>query len=199
MKISAAILASALAAAPAFAADWAPEVNIENIAAIQVTVPSVPSKAGPRDGQNYSAAEEMLIKEFNITGITVDIPESEVIRQDRVYNNAFGFEHAFRLALTSFLEDYKNQDSALSNTLRKIGAPGAPSKNDLKRARQLMLDTMNRPDSRIALVSPFRLYQPENGEAVAASWVFYLRLGDKSYWAIVDRTGEKSAYNYGAK
>ncbi len=199
MKISAAIIASALAAAPAFAANWTPEVNTQKLAAIETPAPPVPSRAGPRDGQNYSAAEEMLIKEFDITGITVDIPESEVIRQDRVYNNTFGFEHAFRLALTSFLEDYKNPDSALSNTLRNIGAPGSPSKSDLKKARQLMLDTMNRPDSRIALVSPYRLYQPENGEAVAANWVFYLRLGDKSYWAIVDRTGENPAYNYGAK
>jgi len=198
MKISAAILASALAAAPAFAAEWAPEVNTENIATIEIPAPPAPLRAGPRDGQNYSAAEEMLIKEFALTTITVDIPESEVIRQDRAYNNTFCFEHAFRQALTNILEDYTNPTSALSNTLRSMGTLGNPSKSDLKKARQKLLDAMNDPVSRIALVSPFRFYQPLNGEAIAANWIFHLRLGDKPYWAIVDRSGQKDVYNYGA-
>jgi len=197
MKISAAILASLLAA-PAFAADWAPEVNLENIAAMQVAVPSLPSKAGPRDGLNYSAAEEMLIKEFGITGITVDIPESEVIRQHQAYNNAVCFDLAFRQALNNLLEDYTSPTSALSNTLKSMGTAGTPTKSELKKARQKLLDSMNRPDARIALVSPFRLYQPQNGESIEANWVFHLRLGDKPFWAIVNRTGQKDAYNYGA-
>jgi hypothetical protein len=197
MKISAAILVSILAA-PACAANWASEVNLENIAAIQIPAPALASKAGPRDGQNYSGAEEMLIKEFGITGITVDIPESEVIRQDQVYNNAFCFENAFRQALTNLLEDYTNPTSALSNTLKSMGAAGNPSKSDLKKARQKLLESMNRPGARIALVSPYRLYQPQNGESIETNWVFHLRLADKPFWAIVNRKGEKDTYNYGA-
>ncbi|MDO8805938.1 MAG: hypothetical protein Q7R35_16090 [Elusimicrobiota bacterium] len=198
MNLSAILLAAAMSAAPAFAAQWAPEVNTENIAAVEIPAPAVPSRAGPRDGQNYSGAEELLIKEFGITGITVEITESEVIRQDRVYSNTFCFEHAFRQALANFLEDYTNPSSALSNTLKSMGTIGTPSKSDLKKARQKLLDAMNNPASRIALVSPYRLYQPLNGEKVETNWVFYLRLGDKPYWAIVDRSGNKDVYNYGA-
>lgn len=197
MKLSATVIALAMSAAPAFAADWAPEVNAENLAAIEIPAAPLPSRAGPRDGQNYSAAEEMLIKEFGITTISVDVPESEVIRQAGAYDNAFCFEHAFRQALTNLLEDYKNPASALSNTLKSMGAPGNPSKSDLKKARQKLLDAMNTPASRIALVSPFRFYQPANGEKAEANWIFHLRLDGKPYWAIIDRSGEKAPYNYG--
>ena len=77
MKFSAAILALTFSAAPAFAADWAPAVNPETLSAVAAPVPAAPSKASPRDGANYSGAEELLIKEFGITAITLDIPEAD--------------------------------------------------------------------------------------------------------------------------
>lgn len=197
MKISAAILAAAVSIAPAFAADWAPEVTLEKISAVEIPAPAPAKIAGPRDGQNYSGAEELLIKEFAVTEIGMDIPESEVMRQNAYYQNAFCFEHALRLALTALLENYGDRTSPLARELAAMGTLEKPSKSDLKRARQRLLETLNRRESVIAMVHPYKQYQPQNGEMVEKNWVFFLRLGGKSYWAIVDRSGEKEAYVYG--
>ncbi|MDD2804785.1 MAG: hypothetical protein PHV33_04465 [Elusimicrobiales bacterium] len=197
MKISAAILAAALLPAPAFTAAWAPEVSLENIKTTEVPAPAPAEIAGPRDGQNYSGAEELLIKEFAVTEIGLDIPESEVMRQNSFYANAFCFEHALRLALTALLENYETPTSPLARELAALGAPEKPSKSDLKRARQRLLDSLNKRESFLSMVHPYKQHQPLNGELVEKNWIFFLRLSGKSYWAVVDRSGEKAAYVYG--
>ncbi len=197
MKISAAALAAALSIAPAFAGEWAPQINAEALAAAEIPAPSAPHKAVPKDGQNYSGAEELLIKEFAVTRISLDIPEYEVMRQDRFYSNAFCFEHALRLALTSALENYRDGSSPLARELARMGALEKPSKSDLKAARQRILNLLNNGDSLISLVRPYKQYQPQNGEMVEQNWIIFLRLEGKSYWAVVDRSGEKAPYIYG--
>lgn len=197
MKLSAAILFSIIAAAPAFAADWAPVVNTAEFAAIEIPAAPAPHRAGPRDGQNYSGAEELLIKEFAITEISMDIAEAEVMSQDRFGNNAFCFEHALRLSLTALLEDYSNPTSPLARNLRELGALGNPSKADIKRARQKVFNALNTPASKISIVSPYKNYQPQGGETVEKNWIFHVRLEGDSYWAIVDRSGAIAPYVYG--
>jgi len=199
MKLSAAILISVIAAAPAFAAEWAPEAVIPSLAAIEIPAASAPLRAGPRDGQNYSGAEELLIKEFAITEISMNIPEAEVMSQNVFQNNAFCFEQALRQALTALLEDYSNPTSPLAKTLRQLGALANPSKTDVKRARQKLMNVLNTPASNISLVSPYKNYQPQGGETVQKNWIFFLRLEGDSYWAIVDRAGATSPYVYGIK
>jgi len=197
VKISATIIAAALTLAPAFAAAWAPAVNLENIQITEVSAPQRAEIAGPRDGENYSGAEELLIKEFAVTDIGLDIPEAEVMRQNSSYANAFCFEHALRLALTALLEDHSDRTSPLAKELAAIGAPEKPSKSDLKRARQRLLEALNRRESFLSIVHPYKQYQPMNGELVEKNWVFFLRLSGKSYWAVVDRSGDRPAYVYG--
>jgi len=199
MKLSAAILFSAMSAAPAFAANWAPAVNFHELAAIEIPAAPAPSRSGPRDGQNYSGAEELLIKEFAITEISMNVPETEVMSQNAFRENAFCFEHALRQALTVLLEDYSSPTSPLAKTLRDLGALGNPSKADIKRARQKLMNVLNTPASNISLVSPYKNYQPQGGETVEKNWIFYLRLEGNSYWAIVDRAGETAPYVYGIK
>lgn len=198
MKLSAAILFSIIAAAPAFAADQAPALNSFDLASIEIPAAPAPHRAGPRDGQNYSGAEELLIKEFAITEISMDIAEAEVMSQARFPNNAFCVEHALRLSLTALLEDYSNPTSPLAKSLRELGALANPSKADIKRARQKVMNALNTPASKIAIVSPYKNYQPQGGETIEKNWVFHLRLEGNSYWAIVDRSGSKDAYVYGA-
>lgn len=197
IKISAAALAALFSAAPAFAGNWAPEVTAEKLAAIEIPAPAPAVKAGPRDGQNYSGAEELFIKEFAVTEIGMDIPEAEVMRQTVYYTNAFCFEHALRQALTTLLEDYSNPTSPLAKELAKIGAMSAPSKSELKKARQRVLDTLNRSESFVSIVRPYKQHQPANGETVEKNWIFFLRLDGSSYWSVVDRSGEKAPYVYG--
>lgn len=194
MKRSTAILACMLCAGPA-AAQWAPEVSVEKLAAIEIPAPS---KAAPRDGVNYSGAEELLIMEFSITGITVDVPESEVMRQGSYYSNAFCFEHALRLALTDILENYKNPKAPLARTLATLGASATPSKTELKTARQKVMGLLNDRDSVISLVRPYAANQPASGETVEKNWIFFTRLAGRSYWSVVDRSGQKPAYTYSA-
>ena len=197
MKACAAMFAMIIAA-PAFAADWAPAVTPEAVAAVEVPAPAAEKVSVPRDGQNYTGAEELLIKEFGITEAGMDIPESEVMRQTAYYQNAFCFEHALRLALTALLEDYA-PGSPLSKELAAIGVLQAPSKSELKKARQRVFGALNSRGSLIAMVHPYKQYQPQNGERVEKNWIFFVRLGGASYWAVVDRAGESPAYVYGLK
>ncbi|MBI5743672.1 MAG: hypothetical protein HY952_03910 [Elusimicrobia bacterium] len=196
MKFSAVTIAVFLAA-PAFAADWAPSVSIENISAIKAPAVAAAEPVSPKDGQNYSGAEELLIKEFGIANIGLDIPENEVMRQSSYYQNMFCFEHALRLALTDLLENYKNPGSPLARELSAMGALSSPTKTEVKKARQKLLDRLNDNSSLLALVHPYKFNQPQNGERVEQNWIFFLRLAGKPYWAVVDRSGDKAPYVYG--
>lgn len=194
MKRSAAILACILCAGPA-AAQWAPEVSFGKFSAMEIPAPS---KAAPRDGINYSGAEELLIMEFGVTGITLDVPESEVVRQGSYYSNAFCFEHALRLALTDILENYKNPKGPLARTLAAIGASASPSKSELKTARQKVMAQLNDRGSVISIVRPYAANQPPDGETVEQHWIFHTRLAGRSYWTVLDRSGKKPAHTYSA-
>jgi len=197
MKISAAALTALFWATSAFAGAWAPEVSLETLSAIEVPASAMAAEAGPRDGQNYSGAEELLIKEFGVDEIGMDVPEAEVMRQTAYYANNFCFEHALRQALTALLEDYSEPTSPLAKELAKLGAMSAPSKSELKKARQRVLEALNSREAFISIVSPYKQYQPQNGELVEKNWVFFLRLNGGAYWAIVDRSGQKAPYVYG--
>lgn len=195
MKFSAVIVTIFLAAT-AYAGDWAQSADLSTLAAIEVPA-AAPAKAGPKDNENYSGAEEVLIKEFGITAITLDMPEAEVIRQSHFYNNAFCFEHALRLSLLALLEDYSSPTSPLAKALREVGVQQTPSKTQLKKARQKVMALLNDGTSLSSLVRPYHQYQPLNGETVERNWIFFFRLGGESYWAVVDREGEKPVLVYG--
>jgi len=197
MNLSAAVLVFAVSAAPAFAAEWAPAVNTEELSAIAAPAPSAPAKTSPRDGNNYSGAEELLIMEFGITAISMDIPEDEVIRQDRYYNNTFRFEQALRLVLNGILGNYSDPSSPLARTLGEMGAPGQPTKSQLKLASQKVLSLLNNPASQLSIVRPYKFNQPLKGETVEKNWIFFLSLNGRSYWAVADRSGAKAPYVYG--
>ncbi len=195
MKFSAAIAAIFLAA-PAHAGDWAPGFDIASLAAIEVPAAAA-AKAGPKEGANYSGAEEVLIKEFGVDTIALDMPEAEVIRQSHFYDNAFCFEHALRLSLLALLEDYSSPTSPLARALREAGVQNSPSKSQLNKARQKVMALLNDGASLASLVRPYHQYQPLNGETVERNWIFFFRLDGESYWAVVDRAGEKPALVYG--
>ncbi|MHB0996361.1 MAG: hypothetical protein ACYC2I_08340 [Elusimicrobiales bacterium] len=199
MKISAIALAAALPLTPAFAADWAPRADLEAIASVEIPAAAPAVKAGPKDGANYSGAEELLIKEFGITRISMDIPEAEVMRQDAFYNNAFCFEHALRLSLTAVLEDYSDRTSPLALALGEIGALEKPTKSDLKKARQAVFNLLDDAASGIAIVRPYKFNQPPNGEMIEKNWVVFLKLAGRPYWVVVDRGGEQAPYVYGTR
>lgn len=186
-------------AAPALGQAWAPTVNADALAAFEAPAAAPAEVVNPRDGENYSGAEELLIKEFGITAVGLDFPETEVRRQSSFYSNMFCVEHALRLALFDLLENYANPTSPLARALGEIGAQQTPSKSELKKARQKVMTKLNTPESLISLVRPYHFSQPLNGETVERNWVFFFRLEGKPYWAVVDRSGNSAPYVYGAE
>ncbi|HNW43425.1 MAG TPA: hypothetical protein PKI19_02905 [Elusimicrobiales bacterium] len=187
--------AGSTAAQPA--ADWAGAVTKEALAAF-APPPASPAGALPRDGKNYSGAEEVLIKEFAITGIALNIPEEEVAAQTLGYPNAICFEQALRLSLKSFLEDYTDPASPLAAVLAGMGVSAEkPSKSEVKTASRKLLQLMNTPGATLALVRSSDAAQAPRGETVKANWVFRLRISgsDRAYWAVAHRAGNP-VYNY---
>lgn len=183
--------------------DWAPDI-VAGAAAFAVPVPAGPlpatGGAAPYAGQNYSAAEEMLIKEFGVAGITLNVPEEEVVRQASEHGGKFCFDRAFRSMLKSFFEDHSDPASPLSLVLAGMGASvKSPTVAELKSARGKLLQLLNMPGSALLLVREDGYAQPARGESVVKNWVIRLRMGYSpgSFWAIGDRSGKKSVYNYG--
>ena len=202
MKLSAFFAVLILAAGTAAAAQsaaWAPAVTVETLCTVDFPAPGAPLSALPRDGENYSGAEEVLTKEYAIRGISLDIPEAEVATQTRGYANSFCLEQALRLSLKSFLEDYTNPSSPLAVILSGMGASTVnPSKSEVKSAGRKLFQLMNMTGSSLALVRSAGPWQAARGETVDANWVFHLRLGGavRSYWAVADRSGRRAVYNY---
>jgi len=194
----AAVFFAAGSAAAQQEADWARAATKEAIAAF---APPAASPAGtlPRDGKNYSGAEEVLIKEFAITGIALNIPETEVAGQTLGYPNAICFEQALRLSLKSFLEDYTAPSGPLAAVLSGMGvSTEKPSKSEVKAAGRKLLQLMNTPGASLALVRASDAAQAPRGESVGANWVFRLRISnsERQFWAVADRSAEKPVYNY---
>lgn len=198
MKLSTAILITALFTVPARAENWALAAAAAKLAAIETPAVAAPARSTPRDGSNYSGAEELLIKEFGITAVSMDIPEAEVMRQDRFYDNAICFEHALRLTLIDLLENYGNPAGPLARTLGQMGIVSTPTKSELKKAGQKIKESLNAPSSLIAIVRPYMHNQPPSGESVEKNWIFFLRLDGVPYWSIVGRSGETPVHTCGA-
>ncbi|MCM2268067.1 MAG: hypothetical protein NDI60_09890 [Elusimicrobiales bacterium] len=196
MKFSAAIVLSLFLAVPA-AAEWPPSTDARALEAFAAPVPEASAAFSPREGRNYSGAEELLIKEFRIDSIGMDISEAEVMRQSRFYVNTFCFEHALRLALTDLLENYSSPTSPLARALGELGAQQTPTKTELKKARQKVLAALDTPQAFIAIVAPRAQNQPAGGETLEENWIFFVRLEGKPYWVIVNRAGAGPSYTYG--
>ena len=216
MKSLVTVLVFCAAALPARALNagfWAPEITPETLASFR-PAPAAAGKAAtaeeqafpgpgegiPHDGLNYSAAEEMLIKEFGVTGIKLDIPEAEVSLQMNNPANRLPFDQAFRFTLQSFFEDHSDPASPLATVLAGMGASASkPAKHELTQAKQKLRQLMNLPGSALVIVRAGGPNQASRGESVSENWVSLLKLGrpGRSHWGIVERAGKTPAYNYG--
>lgn len=155
----------------------------------------MPHGSIPNDGQANPAA---ILREFGVTGVNLDMPAAEIARQQKY--GGLAFEKAFRSALKSFTEDASSGESPLCVVLSNMNAScDTPSKGELAAAKKKLLSLMNLRASTLRLVREGGEQQPEQGESIRGNWVFnmYLDYSDHGYWAIVDRSGKKPAYNYG--
>ena len=174
---------------------WPPAVDRDYLAQIQIPAPSA-AKALPRDGVNYSAAEEVLIKEFFLPGLNLEITEAEVSMQMKAFNNSLSPEQALRIAITKAIADYSEPSGPLAHILNSMGVGNTPNKTQLTQAKEKLLKLMNMPGSEIKILSIGKT--APHGEAVADNWIFSLKLNYQQtvYWLIVHRI-KSYAYVYG--
>jgi len=131
---------------------------------------------------------------FGIEELEFIFPFDEVSTQTALPGNEVTFIEALTLAIESFLEDDRDAESPRA-LLEFAAAPPCFDGGPAARVRCFM----NEPGSMIRLVT---MAGPpaENGEGVEQNWVFFMTLpslSDHLYWAIVDRSGVRDAYNYG--
>lgn len=150
---------------------------------------------------DIDAIVERVLSDHGIEGITAAFPLQEVLAQmQQEFSNAVSFEDALGAAIDSFLNDGQDPESPLM-IVEDVDEEPCISDNLTERVRCWM----NRSSSVLAIV--YRdgqvhdgVYPPEVGESIAENWVFFLKMSDLSdhlIWAIVDRSGQRSTYNYG--
>lgn len=158
---------------------------------------------------NQYGAMRILDLEYAITGMTLKISEREAFHQENEYKGTVTFEDALRSAMNSFLNDSEDDESPLTLTtdlvLDKLHEGNIPDSQNLGNykpiARELLIGFLNNPSTVLELVrNSSQSRQPEDGESIESSWIFYLyipSLSDHLHWAVVDRNGKQPAYNYG--
>lgn len=111
------------------------------------------------------------------------------------------FEIALQAAITNLLTDDRDIESPmgmLQNDPEVFGLPYEGLTN-AKITEQLKV-IFNDGQTTLTLVTPTFQFQAENGEKIAGNWIFLLqapKAWDSLMWVIVDKTGQKAAYNYG--
>ncbi len=147
----------------------------------------------------YGASSIPGIKtELGVPQLTVKVSPSGINKQ-MAMGSKVTFVDALKLAIQSFLEDDTEIESPLGQMLNDPGAFGLPQGADKAAATKVLRSYLNQPTSTLTLQTAKSQYPPENGEKVDTNWIFLLELKEISglYWAIVDRSGTKAAYNYG--
>jgi len=122
------------------------------------------------------------LEPFHLTEIHNKLQVDEAQKQEELFPGPIQAEKAVTLALESFLSDGSDIESPLA----------------LAGSRETLFSHLNRPTSEINFV--YVGEEAEHGETVDKNWIIELRirsLSDHIYWAVIDRTGNKSPYNYG--
>lgn len=146
-------------------------------------------------GKLHAGARQIVSEEFGLTNMTLDIPASEVEYQSAASKNKVSFEDALRAALRSFMEDSADLESPLG--IIQNGYKDTSKKEQ----KEMLFKYMNQQSTSLKLITPNTdVGYPEKRESIQENWIFYLyieSLSDHLYWAIIDRSGKRPAYNYG--
>ena len=158
------------------------------------------------NGQSLSRpAKDIVAGEFGLPLLRVGITGDEARRQGLLPGTAVPFETALRSAMTSFLEDYTDEESPLSLVIDEVftgmgeNAPLLPYPPQVvEKARARLDEYLNRESAELRLLSVEE--RAEHGEGVVENWIFFLwipELSDHGHWAVIKRSGGGQAYNYG--
>ena len=144
------------------------------------------------------------VARFRLDKIRNDLRVEEAQKQEKAFSGTVTAENAAILAIESFLKDSSDVESPLAlateQALEELNLPetAAQDAQVLRKARRLLSAHLNQPTSNITFLSLGQ--EPERGESLTKNWIIRLKiptLSDHIFWAIVDRSGKKTTYNYG--
>jgi hypothetical protein len=141
------------------------------------------------------------------------VADPAAINQQMALPGKVTFTEALKQALNSFLNDDVEHVNLIGFIRDSADAFGLPKEGDLgnKDASIKLLRTwLNSSESKLVLLSAITWDEdanntgtrvPEGDETLEHYWIFQLFLkefNDCYFWAFVERSGKKAAYNYGA-
>lgn len=144
-----------------------------------------------------------LRKSFGLSVIDIRLPEEDVCAQMNDLASQVSLRDALTSAVTSFLTDATDIGSALELALElafeehHLPYTEPVPENVSVRAKEILLDRMNRADSYLELARQDEVL--DSTFAVKDNWIVRMRLpvfSDDFYWAVVDRAGKKPTLNY---
>jgi len=151
-----------------------------------------------------AAAEAEVRNEFRLSKLTIDLAPEETCAQIDQIANTVSIKDALVAGMRSFLRDGSHSESpyALAMHLafdRLDVAWTDPAPPAVTRSARISLTKhVNREGSVLRVLG--RDEVPEGGESVDANWIFALKIPSQSdhlHWAVIERSGEAAAYNYG--
>jgi hypothetical protein len=135
-----------------------------------------------------------VLERMGVPDIEWVFPPEEIDNQSMFARNRVDFLDGLTLALQSFQENGDDQESPIALLEFTVG-PLCTDGSDTERVRCFM----NQEGSIMRLVTADGP-PAENRESVDENWIFFMTLpalSDHLLWAIVDREGNRPAYNYG--
>ena len=161
------------------------------------------SKEPEEELEDLSVINHILNHQFQVPGLVLEYGEKELQRQLQFRENELAFDEALEMALESIFYNVERRDSFKNLVLNVAGLEFDPDnweeentkiREALNGARLSLLpdeSNLNEDDREFDL--------PPDGEQLDNNWIFTLSssISDHGFWVVVDRKGEKDAYNYG--
>ena len=150
------------------------------------------SDADAKECQDLArAARKLLRKELGLTETRLTVKADVLCAQDGLEGKV-SLDDALRAGINSLLTDSSDVESPLALVRDVQGV------TDPEEAKANLKELLAHSTTRVRLMA--RGEAPEGGESIDESWVLEIEipdLGDTTFWAVVDRTGARPAYNYG--
>ena len=127
--------------------------------------------------------------------------DPEAIKAQKALGGQVTFEEALSFACVSFELDNSQEGSVLDTIAQEAAAVGVPYAYFNGDHVPSSYHYLRKPTTKITLCTPQTPMLPTKGESIEANWIFMLQIPELNtvHWAIIDRSGEEEAYNYGRK
>lgn len=163
---------------------------------------------------HWEAQLHQVMEHMDLKVAHLDFPEAEALNQARLFPGPVSPLEAFRLSLSTFLEEVEAPQAPLQNIMYifELFPDNFATEAEWKAALQQELRDYLAFDGMMGWVPhvpnadedldewPSDFYPPTDGERLDNHWLVGLlipSLSDHGYWAVIDRQGVKAPYCYG--